>query len=182
MSHRIAPVTLESAPDGARTALTGLKNALGFVPNIYATTAHSPAALGGYLSFSAALGKGSLSAREAELLSLHVSELNGCGYCLSAHGALSKRQDFTADDIDRARRGIGKNAREDALLALAGRIVRTGGRGAGAELERARAAGVTDAEVVEVIGHVASKAFTNALAIVAKTPIDFPEQPNLPSD
>jgi alkylhydroperoxidase family enzyme len=80
-----------------------------------------------------------------------------------------------------ARDGHGQNAREDALLGLVRRVVRTGGAGTGTELAALREAGVSDREVVEVLAHVALKAFTNAVALVAQTEIDFPKQPRLPS-
>ena len=44
-----------------------------------------------------------------------------------------------------------------------------------------REAGVSDQEVIEALAHVALKAFTNAVALVAQTEIDFPKQPRLPS-
>ena len=60
-------------------------------------------------------------------------------------------------------------------------MVRTGGSGAGTELVRAKEAGLTDGEIVEVLAHGALKAFTNAVAILAQTDIDFPKQPLLPA-
>ena len=47
----------------------------------------------------------------------------------------------------------------------------------GAALADARAAGVTDAEMVEVVAHVALNVFTNYLNNVADTAVDFPEVP-----
>lgn len=180
MSHRIAPVALEQSSPTTRPMLDALKKGLGMVPNLFATIAQSGAALGGYLAFSDALSKGTLTGREVELLNLYTSELNGCGYCLSAHGALARRFDLNAEQIANARRGRGQNEREDAMLALVQRVVRTGGGGAGAEFERARSAGVSDAAIIEVLAHVASKTFTNAVAQVAQVTLDFPAQPNLP--
>jgi alkylhydroperoxidase family enzyme len=42
------------------------------------------------------------------------------------------------------------------------------------ELAEAKAAGVTDAEIVEVVANVALNIFTNYLNIAADTEIDFP--------
>jgi alkylhydroperoxidase family enzyme len=41
-------------------------------------------------------------------------------------------------------------------------------------LAQARKAGITDAEIVEIIGHVALNVFTNYLNNVSDTEIDFP--------
>jgi alkylhydroperoxidase family enzyme len=53
--------------------------------------------------------------------------------------------------------------------------------GAGTDLARAREAGLSDAELMEVLAHVSLKTFTNAVAILAQTEIDFPKQPRLPA-
>lgn len=180
MPARIAPTTLQTAPEESRPLLETLRRALGKLPNLYATIAHSPAALRGILAFDDSLEKGALSSREAELVRLHVSELNGCGYCVSAHTLIATRVGLSPDEIAAARAGQARTAREAAILGLARRIVRTGGGSAGTELAAAREAGLTDAEIVEVVAHVASKAFTNALAILARTEIDFPRAPRLP--
>ncbi len=107
-------------------------------------------------------------------------ELNGCGYCVSAHGTLGKLAGMSPDDIEAARTGRGANAREQAILALIRRVVRTGGAGAGTDLARAREAGLSEAEVMEVLAHMALKTFTNAVSLVAQVDIDFPKQPRLP--
>jgi alkylhydroperoxidase family enzyme len=48
------------------------------------------------------------------------------------------------------------------------------GKVSDAVLSEARSAGISDAEVVEVVGHVALNVFTNYLNNVAQTDIDFP--------
>lgn len=181
MSNRIPVPTATDAPEAARPLFAELERALGMVPNLFATIGHSPGALAGLLSWDAALAKGPLRRREIEQLNLHVSELNGCSYCVSAHNALAARAGLGAVEIEAARRGMGTTERETALLALARRVVRTGGSGAGTELAAAREAGVSDAEIIDVLAIVAHKTFTNAVALVAQTAIDFPKAPRLPS-
>jgi uncharacterized peroxidase-related enzyme len=179
---RIEPVTLETAPESARPALAGLAKAFGRAPNLFATFGQSGPALSGLLAHQDTLTKnGSLTVQEIELINLRTSELNGCAYCVSAHTVIGKMNDLPLDVIEAGRRGLGRNVREQAILDLVGRVVRTGGAGAGTELAAARAAGVTDAEVVEVLSHTALKQLTNALAIVAQTDIDFPKPSRLPS-
>jgi len=65
---RIAALSLDQAPAGSRAALEGIQKGLGFIPNVFKTLAHSPAALSGYQSLAQALGKTSLSAVEREVL------------------------------------------------------------------------------------------------------------------
>jgi uncharacterized peroxidase-related enzyme len=177
---RINPTTPETAPEATKPMLEALRRNLGMTPNLFATIGHSPESLGMLLTAMETLSKGKLAAREVELINLYTSELNGCGYCVSAHAGLGKRVGLSQADIDSAREGRGATARENALLRLVQRVVRTGGGGAGTELAGAREAGVSDREVLEVLAHVSLKAFTNAVALVAQTEVDFPKQPRLP--
>jgi uncharacterized peroxidase-related enzyme len=177
---RIPPTTPETAPEATKPMLDALKKNLGMTPNLFATIGHSPEALGMLLSGMDGLSRGKLSPREVEAVNLYASELNGCGYCVSAHAGLGKRVGLAQADIDAVREGRGGTARESAILRLVQRVVRTGGGGAGTELAGAREAGLTDREVIEVLAHVALKSFTNAVALVAGTDIDFPKQPRLP--
>jgi AhpD family alkylhydroperoxidase len=44
-----------------------------------------------------------LETRERHLIDLHVSQLNGCGYCLSAHAALARMDGI--EDVEALRAG-----------------------------------------------------------------------------
>jgi uncharacterized peroxidase-related enzyme len=178
---RIPTIQTTTPPEKVRPLFESLKQKLGSVPNLFATIGQSPEALRALLEATDTLSRGALSPREVELVNLLTSELNGCGYCVSAHGALGKLAGLSPDEIDAARSGRGADAREQAMLALVRRVVRTGGAGAGTDLARAREAGLSDGEVIEVLAHVALKTFTNAVAILAQTEIDFPKQSRLPA-
>lgn len=181
MANRIETLTESTAPEATKPVFAQLKMALGMVPNLYAQIGHSAGTLKSVLGWDAAVQAGPLSGREIEQINLHVSELNGCAYCVSAHNALGKRAGLSDAEIDAARAGRGSSEREDALLALARRVVRTGGVGAGSELARVREAGVSDAEIIDVLAAVALKVFTNAVGVVSQTEIDFPKPAHLPS-
>jgi uncharacterized peroxidase-related enzyme len=181
MTQKIQPTTQNDAPDATRPILEQLQKGLGMVPNLFAAIGHSPGSLGSLLGWDAAIARGTLSKREIELLNLHVSELNGCGYCISAHGALGARVGLSASDIQAGRDGHGANQRENALLALARRVVRSGGAHTQTELMLAREAGVSDADIIDTLAIVALKTFTNAVAIAGKIEIDFPKQSRLPT-
>ena len=59
-------------------------------------------------------------------------------------------------------------------MSLAAKVVRERGHVTEADLEAVRAAGFTDAQIVEIVAVVAENCFTNLLNEVAKTDIDFP--------
>lgn len=100
---RIQPVS-QPQPSAAPTLAT-LQRTLGMVPNLYATLAHSPALLNGFLAFADALGKGRLTAPQRELLALAIGQANACQYCLSAHTLLAGKAGFSAQEIRAARLG-----------------------------------------------------------------------------
>ena len=96
------PTRDQVTPDN-QALFDNLKKMVGFVPNLYATFALSPTALGTYLALQNA--KSSLSAKEREVINLVVSQVNECEYCLSAHTAVGKMVGFTDAQILEIRRG-----------------------------------------------------------------------------
>jgi uncharacterized peroxidase-related enzyme len=181
MVSRIVSLTLDTASSASRDVMQHVKEAVGKVPNLYATMAHSPAALRGLLTFEHDLDKsGRLSKRDVELIALRMAQLNGCGYCLSAHYVFSEKVGLKSSEIDAARAGYSSEPRERAVLDFVTRLVRTGGSGAGGELEELRSNGVTDEEVLEIMARVALLGFANAVGALARPRIDWPEAPRLP--
>jgi uncharacterized peroxidase-related enzyme len=182
MTVRIQPQTYANAPETVKITFDHLKSSVGMVPNLYATIAKSPVALDAFLAFAGGLGKSNLSLQEKELINLAVSESNGCAYCLSAHTLLGGKAGLSQDQILQGRRGLGSTQREQAILDFVKKLARTGGLGTGGEVKRALSAGLSEAEVIEVIALIAAKQFLNAVAITAGVDIDFPRAPLLPEE
>lgn len=166
---RIQALSLDQAPSAARTSLQGVEKGLGFIPNAFATLAHSPAALSGYLALSQALNKNSLTPAEREIAALAASEVNGCDYCVAAHSFFGSKVGLDPDDLLAARAGT-----LDGVAALARAITLSRGQLSDAQLAAAREAGLDDAKIVDVIAQVSLLTLTNYLNNVAMTEIDFP--------
>ncbi|MBW8706495.1 hypothetical protein MBT84_43425 [Streptomyces sp. MBT84] len=159
----------------AAALLAELKKNIGAVPNMAKAMANSPALLKGWMALSAALAGGVLPAPVRERLALASAEYNRCSYCLSAHTYLGKNvAKLDSEEIERARHEHSADLHAAALLALSGAIAR--GRGAVDEstITSARAAGVTDAEMAEVVGNLALNILTNYFNLVAGTESEFP--------
>jgi AhpD family alkylhydroperoxidase len=90
MMSRIVPVVSSNVDAKVATTLSQVKASLGMVPNLFATLAHAPVALDGFLSLSKTLSRGRLSAAQREIVALAVGQENGCQYCVSAHTAMAK--------------------------------------------------------------------------------------------
>ncbi|MEV6430264.1 carboxymuconolactone decarboxylase family protein [Nocardia sp. NPDC051463] len=166
-------------PDGASPQaaelLAGVQKALGVTPNMTKAMVNSPAVLQAYLAFSGTLAGGELSAPTRERIALLVAEENGCDYCLSAHSYIGANiAELDAEEIERNRRGRSADSKAEAVLTFAIVVVRTRGGVAEADLEAARAAGLTDGEIAEVIAGVALNVFTNYLNKAVDTDIDWP--------
>jgi len=161
-----------------REIFDDLKSKLGFVPNIYATYAHSENALKRYLTF--ANGKTSLNNKEKEVINLVVSEINGCTYCQAAHTALGKMNGFTEEQTIELRTGEATfDSKLDALVKLAGDIAENRGKITDEVLSNFFDAGYTKENLIDVIVNVGEKATTNFLHNVTQIPVDFPAAPEL---
>ncbi|MET7745079.1 carboxymuconolactone decarboxylase family protein [Streptomyces sp. NPDC005385] len=159
----------------AAELLADLKKSIGSVPNMAKAMANSPALLKGWMALSGALAGGDLPASVRERLALASAEYNRCTYCLSAHTFLGKNvAKLDAEEIDLARSAQSRDPHVAALLALSDAIARGRGTIDEADLKDARVAGVTDAEIAEVIGNLALNILTNYFNIVAGTDNDFP--------
>jgi uncharacterized peroxidase-related enzyme len=171
---RIQP--LDSATDSGAAAehLATTKKMFGSIPNMFATAAQSPAALAAMNGFFAALGTGPLGGKIGEQIAIAVAQSNTCEYCLSAHTAIGGMHGVSAANLASARVGRSDDTRAQAAITLALDIVRTKGRVSDATLAAARASGLSDGDIVEVVGHVALNIFTNYLNNLAGTEVDFP--------
>jgi uncharacterized peroxidase-related enzyme len=172
---RIPQIDPSIATGETAAQLAIARKMFGGTPNLVTTAAQSPAAVGAMLSLFAHLGKSSLGPRAGEQIALAIAQSNGCGYCLSAHTAIGALHGLSPAAVAAARRAEAADPKTAALLRLAVAINHDRGHIADSDLAAARAAGLSDAEIVEVIGHVALNVFTNYLNSVAETPIDFPQ-------
>jgi uncharacterized peroxidase-related enzyme len=169
------PVTIDAAPAASRPLLEAANKRLGSVPNLYRLVANSPAALEGFLNLSGSLDKGTLPAPMRERIALAVAEIDGSNYCLSAHSIFGKnRAKLDESEINANRDGRSNDPKADAAVMFAAKIARERGHISDADIRNVKDAGYDDAQVIEIVGHVALNVFTNYINLVAQTDIDFP--------
>jgi len=119
---------------------------------------------------------GGLSRAERELASTVVSRVNGCAYCASVHAQrfeqLAKRQDVIAQVFaDPATAGT--NARERAIVAFSIELTLHPEDIADSSLQRLAEAGLSDAEILDLIHAIAIFAWANRLMLNLGEPV-FP--------
>jgi uncharacterized peroxidase-related enzyme len=175
MSRIPIPAAIDDAPAASRPLLEAVKKQLGVAPNLLRLVSNSPAALQGHHGLSDALGKGALPAATRERIALAVAEINGCSYCLSAHTYLGKNLAKLDDAEIRANRnGASNDPKADAAVRFAARVVRERGHVSEDDVRAVKLAGYDDAQVIEIVLHVALNTWTNYINEVAQTDIDFP--------
>jgi uncharacterized peroxidase-related enzyme len=175
MSRIPTPATIEAALTASHTLLQAVKKQLGVAPNLFRMVATSPAALEGYVSLSGALGKGELPAPTRERIALAVAEINGCDYCLSAHTYLGRNVAKLDDaEITANRNGASNDIKAAAAVRFAAQVTKLRGHVTNEDFGAVKAAGYSDAQIIEIVQHVALNTWTNYINTVAQTDIDFP--------
>ena len=177
--QRISATDDANAPDAAKPVLAGIKKNLGRVPNIFATVAHSPAALKALMGMFGSLEEGSLAGKPHEAIALRIGEVNGCRYCTAAHTAKATMAGAGVAEAIAWRKGESDDPRIKALLDLAASLNEKRGNISDDELAAARGAGLTDDEIVETPAIVACNIFTNSVNALVRTDLDFPAAPPL---
>jgi len=172
---RVQIVDPNTAPASARSLLEAVQAQLGVTPNFIRVLANSPKALEGFLGLYGAASGFALDKATQERIALAVAEGNGCQYCVSAHTAIGRHAGLTNDEMALNRRGGSGQARAAAVVAFAKALNDGRGEVTTAEFDAARAAGLTDGELVEVIAVVALNVFTNILGKATRVEIDFPK-------
>ncbi|MES2270170.1 MAG: peroxidase-related enzyme [Pseudomonadota bacterium] len=175
MSRIPTPTSIETSPEESRPLLEAVKKQFGVVPNLFRIVGTSPAALEGYLGLNSALAQGKLPAATRERIALAIAQVNGCGYCLAAHSYLGKNlAKLDEVEITANRNGTSTDAKAGVAVHFAANIAMARGAVGEAEVAAVREAGYSNAEIVEIIAHVALNTLTNYINEVLGTEIDFP--------
>lgn len=174
--NRLHTVSIADATGPAAQLFASIRAAIGTVPNVFLTAGtNSPLALSAALALDASVHKGSLSAREIEVIKLAVSEVSGCDYCVAAHTAIGKQAGLSRDAVLAARFGRPSgNSRFDALSAFVRALAGTSGTVPADVVANVRAEGYADQKIVDALLAITSITFTNLVNRVNDTPIDFP--------
>lgn len=146
---------------------------LGFVPNLHRLMSISPAVLSGALGLQEALSN-TLDARTRNAIALAVSEVNACSYCLSSHCYVASRlQHVPSEEVRLNRTGQSEDAKVAAAARFAAKVVDSRGHVSDEQVAAVRAAGFTDAQLLEIIALSVQFTLTNLINNVAGTDIDF---------
>ena len=172
---RITTPAVSSATGATADVFAQIKKAAGSVPNTYAAIgALGPTALAAILRADAVLGTTTLSKQDQETVKLVVSEAVGCDYCVAAHSQLAKMTGLTPETVRQLRAGLPTgDAKRDALVHLLRRLTESSGTISDEEFSAIKAAGYSDAQLVDISLAIAVVTFTNVFNRINDTEIDF---------
>jgi uncharacterized peroxidase-related enzyme len=171
---RITSIDPTIAIGRANELLVATKAQLGRIPNLYASIAHSPAALESYLAFRGALGKGVLSVAMRERIALLTAAINDCGYCVSAHTLRGEKVGLSPSELAATQRSRSEDPKAMAALQFVETLLERRGQIADEDFARLKSNGWSDEEIGEIIAHVALNVFSNYFNHVAAPELDFP--------
>jgi uncharacterized peroxidase-related enzyme len=164
----------EQVSPGSQHSFDTLKRRMGKVPNLYAVIGYSEYALEAFLTFEEILNKGVFNPKEREAIALVVSEVNGCEYCLAGHTLAAIKRGMTQAETLDARRGHMADPRLNAIVRLAKSIAENKGKPDPQILEAFYNTGFDEGAVMELIGFVTVRIYTNYVFAYSEIPIDFP--------
>lgn len=166
--------TRDQVTAGSQIIFDQYQKRMGKVPNLYATMGYSENALKGFVDFEAALNHGAFHPKEREAIALVVSEINGCAYCLAGHTLAAIKNGFTKEETLDLRRGKTNDNKLNAILQLAKSVTINKGHADEEALDNFYAAGFDEAALMDLIGLVTVRVFTNYVFAATDIPVDFP--------
>jgi uncharacterized peroxidase-related enzyme len=173
---RLSVANLESDSGPSGQIYAQIKKAIGSVPNTFAAiAAHGPAALKSILAADQVLAASSLTKRDQEAIKLVISGVAGCDYCVAAHSLLGKLAGLKPEELKNIRDGKPTgDVKRDALVHFVRKLAATSGTVSDEDFAAIKAAGYSDAQLVEISLAFATTVFTNVFNRINDTEIDFP--------
>ena len=164
--------TLETAGD-SKALLEKVQSGYGFIPNLTAVMAESPALLEGYLTLAGIFNKTSLSEAERQIILMTNNRLNGCEYCMAAHTTISQMKKVPEDVITALRENTPiADPKLEALRVFAEKVNVSRGWPQESDIQALLDAGYTKRTVLEVVLGTGLKVLSNYTNHVAETPVD----------
>jgi uncharacterized peroxidase-related enzyme len=171
---RTTIITRDQEPVDSQPTLEGFEKVFGFVPNLFAVIGKSPNALAAFKGMQTPLQK-TLDAGMRERIAMAVSEVNGCEYCIRAHGYIGMRfAKLGLDELELNRHGKSSDSKAEAAVSFAKKVTETRGKVSDEDLAAVRAAGWTDVQIIEIIALGVQFLYTNFINNVFQTEMDFP--------
>jgi len=163
---------LNSLPEDIRSRILSVQEKAHFIPNVFLTLAYRPEEFRAFFSYHDAImdREGStLTPAEKEMIVVAISSLNGCQYCVVAHGAMLRifsKEPLLADQIAVNYLHAPINEKQKAMLKFATKLSRSPELIQESDYEQLKAHGYDDDDILDITGITAFFGLSNRIAIV----------------
>ena len=165
--------TKETAPKESLEILETTEKAYGFIPNLVAVLAESPAGVKGYRTLMDIFDESSFMPTERQVVLLAVSRYNECHYCVAAHSVIADMQKVPQDVIDAIRNDLPiADYKLEALRIFTTKVVDQRGWVSKEDIQAFLDSSYTRQQLIEVIMGVSLKTYSNYLNHIAEIPVD----------
>lgn len=153
---RIKLIEKDEASDEVKAIYKDIEAAFGMVPNLFKTYAHFPALLlVNWEKTKVLLMGGELPRELKEQIAVVVSAANSCKYCVASHSMALSMMGFSQERIDDLTKNIESpqiTPRDKKILEYARKATLTPHKITDAETNELKSLGLTDSQIVEVLG------------------------------
>ncbi len=165
--------TKETAPKQSLEILETTEKAYGFIPNLVAVLAESPAGVKGYRTLMDIFDESSLTPTERQIVLLAVSRYNECHYCVAAHTVIADMQKVPQDVTNAIRNDLPiADNKLEALRVFTTKVVDKRGWVGKEDIQAFLDSSYTKQQLIEVIMGVSLKTYSNYLNHIAEIPVD----------
>jgi AhpD family alkylhydroperoxidase len=169
--------TIDSAPEGSKSALRDLRAAFGMLPNIAGVMATSPVLINSLVAVFGRVHGGSFTEVQIQTLLLTNAVTNACDWAVAFHTALALKEGLDPADVEAIRGGGSPSeGKHRALSTLTRTLIEKRGRIDSQDAESFLAAGFGKDHLLEAIAVAAASTITNYTGNVTKPPLEAPLQ------
>ncbi|MGE5624757.1 MAG: carboxymuconolactone decarboxylase family protein [Bacillota bacterium] len=164
---------INTAPADSRAALERIKGQHGYIHNVYAIMAESPALLKGHAALLELFEKTNLSDKEREVVLLTASRENASDYSVAYESENAKEHQIDTDMIDALRSSKPlKDRKLEMLRKFTVKLVHSRAQISEQDVRELVEVGYTRANILEIVLAVGMVTLTNYTNLIAKTPLD----------
>jgi uncharacterized peroxidase-related enzyme len=161
----IQTVPADRATGDVHAMYARIEAAVGYVPNYAKLFSHRPQVMATWAAFLASI-RGSMDPRRYELVTLAAARALRCSYCMLAHGAILRRDFYSADQLveiaqDPADSDL--SPAEATMMAFVDKLTRDATSVTAADVEGLRARGFSDAEIFDIAAAASARCFFSKL-------------------
>ena len=176
-------VPVDRAGGDVHAMYARIEAAVGYVPNYARLFSLRPQVMATWAAFLASI-RGNMDPRRYELVTLAAARALQCSYCMLAHGAVLRRDFYSAEQLTEITRDPAASdltPAEVAMMAFVDKLTRDATAITRADVQGLLDRGVTDAEIFAITAAASARCFVSklldALGAEADGAYDFLEDP-----